>query len=139
MVGSVQSRMPDPKIALVDEFGELDRQIQLFKPTIERHDKIKSIIKSWYSDAAPDTTDVVRGNVYEIQVGARERERTWREMSAVSKAVGGPKAFLEIASVAIKSVENLIGKAKTDELLVESPTGARRIKSVLRSASTPEA
>jgi len=123
--------MSDPKISLIDEFGELDRQIQLFKPTIDRHDKIKQIIKSWYIDAAPETTDVIRGNVYEIQVGAKETERAWDSIAKVAKAIGGPKALYEICSVTIKAVENIIGKLKTDELLVERQSGARRLKAVL--------
>lgn len=138
MGGTVHPRLgADPKIALIDEYGELDRQIQQFKPVLDRHEKIKQIIKSWYVDRAPEATDVIHGRVYEIQIGAREKERTWESMAKVVKAIGGPKVLMGICAVAIKSVEDLIGKTKTEDLLIERQTGSRRIKAILRTGVKP--
>ena len=123
---------------LIDEYGELDRQVQAFKPKADRHEKLKGIIKSWYDDAPADATAIAEGSLYDVQVGVRAKERTWRSMTKVYKAVGGCSAFLNLCSIAIEAVVGAIGKAKAEELLVESQTGSRRLKAVAKCASIPQ-
>jgi hypothetical protein len=123
------------RIRLIDEYGELDRQVQQFKPTSDRHEKLKSLIKSWYAESGPEPIGVIHGQRYELQVGAKETVRSWVSLPKVVKAVGGSKAFLEICTVAIAAVENVIGKSRTAALLDEAQTGTRRIKAVAKTAT----
>lgn len=124
---------PTDRAKIIDEYGELDRKVQEFEPLRKQHEKLKSVIKYWYVDAAPEATPIAQGKLYEIQVGACERARTWKSIPAVVRAVGGIQAFYGICSVAIGAVENIIGKSKTAALLAETQSGSRRIKAVPKS------
>ena len=119
---------------LIDQYGELDRQVQQFKPIADKHAKLKAVIKSWYDDQPGEASAIAAGRLYEVQVSARENERTWSSMAKVYRAVGGCTAFLKICSVAIKAVEEAIGKSKAEALLVEERTGSRRLKVVAKAA-----
>lgn len=119
---------------LIDEFGELDRQMQQMKPAVERYEALKAIIKGWYDHSPPGGTAIAKGRLYEIQVSARETQRRIRSMMLVYKAVGGLQKFFALVTVPLKGLEDLIGKEKAAALLVEEQCGSRRLKAVPKSS-----
>jgi hypothetical protein len=129
----VGTQNPDAERArLVDEYGELDRQVKQFKPVADRHEAVKAIIKSWYDAEPAEAKGVIQGNRYEVQIGARAKVRSWLSLARVAKAVGGVKVLIRLCTVSIEAVEGKIGKEKTAELLEEDLVGTRRITAVAK-------
>jgi hypothetical protein len=119
---------------MVDEFGELDRRMQLLSPDCARYDVLKRAIKSWFDGMPPDADGIVEGRVYRLHLSARERERRVRSMRDLIGVIGLDK-FLELASVPIGALEDLLGKTRAAKLVIEARTGSRRIKAVPKQAA----
>lgn len=115
--------------AMVDEYGELDRRMQLLSPDAARYDVLKRAIKSWFDPLPPDVDGTVEGHVYRLHLSARERERRVSSMRDLVAVIGLDK-FLELANVPIGAVEDLLGKTRAAALIREARTGSRRIKAV---------
>jgi hypothetical protein len=114
---------------MVDEFGELDRRMQLLSPDAARYDGLKRAIKSWFDRVPADVDGIVEGEVYRLHLSARERERRVRSMRDLVEVIGLDK-FLELCSVPIGALEDLLGKTRAAALVTEARTGSRRIKAV---------
>ena len=69
---------------MVDEYGELDRRMQLTAPDVARYDVLKRAIKSWFDVMPPDADGVLEGRVYRLHLSARERERRVRSCATWS-------------------------------------------------------
>ena len=119
---------------MVDEYGELDRRMQLTAPDVARYDVLKRAIKSWFDVMPADADGVLEGRVYRLHLSARERERRVRSMRDLVEVIGLDK-FLELASVAIGPLEDLLGKTRAAALITEARTGSRRIKAVPKRAA----
>jgi hypothetical protein len=119
---------------MVDEYGELDRRMQLLSPDAARYDVLKRAIKSWFDRAPADADGIVEGKVYRLHLSARERERRVRSMRDLVGVIGLDK-FLELASVPIGVLEDLLGKTRAAGLVTEARTGSRRIKAVPKRAA----
>ena len=114
---------------MVDEYGELDRRMQLLAPDTARYDTLKRAIKSWFDRVPADVDGIVEGQVYRLHLSARERERRVRSMRDLVAAIGLDK-FLELASVPIGVLEDMLGKTRAAGFIAEGRTGSRRIKAV---------
>jgi hypothetical protein len=119
---------------MVDEYGELDRRMQVNAPDVARYDVLKRAIKSWFDRMPPDADGVIEGSVYRLHLSARERERRVRSMRDLVDTIGLDK-FLELASVPIGALEDLLGKTRAAGLIAEARTGSRRIKAVPKRAA----
>ena len=120
--------------AMVDEYGELDRRMQMQAPDTARYDVLKRAIKSWFDRMPADADGIVEGRVYRLHLSARERERRVRSMRDLVAVIGLEK-FLELASVPIGVLEDLLGKTRAAGLVIEARTGSRRIKAVPKRAA----
>jgi transposase len=114
---------------MADEFGELDRRMQLLAPDVARFESLKRAIKSWFDRMPADAEGTIEGNFYRLHLSARERERRVSSMRALVDVIGLEK-FLELASVPIGALEDLLGKTRAAALIVDKRTGSRRIKAV---------
>lgn len=119
---------------MVDEYGELDRRMQLTAPDVARYDVLKRAIKSWFDVMPADADGVLEGRVYRLHLSARERERRVRSMRDLVEVIGLDK-LLELANVAIGPLEDLLGKTRAAALITEARTGSRRIKAVPKRAA----
>ena len=119
---------------MADEYGELDRKMQLMSPDVARYDTLKRAIKGWFDRLPPEVDGIVEGRVYRLHLSARERERRVRSMRDLVEVIGLDK-FLELASVAIGPLEDLLGKTRAAALITEARTGSRRIKAVPKRAA----
>jgi len=118
---------------LIDEYGELDRRMQLRAMDYARYESLKRAIKSWFDQAPADADGTVEGDVYLLHLSCRERERKVRDLRELHDLVGFDK-FLELVTVSIGQLENLLGKAHVAALCLESRTGSRRIKAIAKKA-----
>ena len=119
----------DVQRALIDEYGELDRRMQLRATDTARYESLKRAIKQWFDQVPPDADGTVEGEVYLLHLSARERERRVRDIRELVEIIGLDKV-LELATVPIGALENLLGKAHVASLTVEARTGSRRIKAI---------
>lgn len=133
---SVEVAVPIDRLQrkMVDEYGELDRRLQMQAPDAARYDVLKRAIKSWFDGAPADADGIVEGRVYRLHLSARERERRVRSMRDLVGVIGLDK-FLELASVPIGALEDLLGKTRAAGLVAEARTGSRRIKAVPKRAA----
>lgn len=115
--------------ALIDEYGELDRRMQIRATDYGRYESLKRAIKTWFEQVPPDADGTVEGEVYLLHLSARERERRIRDIREVIEIIGLDKV-LEIATVPIGALENLLGKAHVETLTVQVRSGSRRIKAI---------
>lgn len=126
------------KREMIDEFGELNRQVQMFEPVQTRFELVKKAIKSWFDDAPADAEATVEGKVYLLHISARQRVRRIRDMQQLALEVGHDELLGMLAShVPLGVIEDLIGKTKTDALVVDERSGVRRIRAVPKCPSTP--
>lgn len=123
--------------ALIDEYGELDRRMQLRAMDYARYETLKRAIKSWFDQAPADADGTVEGDVYLLHLSARERERKVRDLGELAGEIGLEKV-LELANVPIGALESLIGKERVARLTVDSRTGSRRIKAIPKRAAGKE-
>jgi hypothetical protein len=135
-----QEPSPDPALditvasdaeqrALIDEYGELDRRMQLRATDTARYESLKRAIKAWFANVPPDADGTVEGDVYLLHLSACERERKIRSVQDLVEVIGLEKV-LDLAIVPIGQLENLIGQSRVAGLTVETRTGSRRIKAI---------
>jgi len=121
--------------AMIDEYGELDRRMQLRAMDTQRYETLKRAIKTWFDQAPPDADGTVEGEVYLLHLSARERERKLRDLHEVVELIGLDKV-LELATVPVGALENILGKARVAQLTIDARTGSRRIKAIAKRAVT---
>lgn len=119
---------------VIDEYGELDRQVREFAPIAAKHESLKKIIKAWCEEMPADEGAMLEGRQYKILVGARERERKFKSLSKVFKACGTLKRFLSVCTVAIGALEELIGKSQVESLVETTSTGTRRLRPIAKAS-----
>jgi hypothetical protein len=83
----------------------------------------------WYADLPAEETALADGENYEIQVGERTIEKTWKSMYAVYRALG-LKPFLAVCTVTFKALSNAIGNTRAEALQMEERTGERRLTAI---------
>lgn len=115
--------------AMIDEYGELDRRMQLRATDTARYEALKKAIKSWFGAVPPDADGTVEGEVYLLHLSACERERKIRSVRELVDQVGLDQV-LDLAVVPIGALENLLGKTRVAGMTVETRTGSRRIKAI---------
>ena len=126
------------QIAVIAEFGPLYNASKVWAPKEKRLTALSAEIRSWYPDLAADQTAIAEGLDFDVQVGAKKIEKTWKSIAAVSKAVGGWKAFMKICTVTFKALSGVIGQGPAEALQVESQTGYRKLVAVARIPASVE-
>lgn len=132
---TTDNQQPD-RAALVDEFGELSRQVAEFAPTQRRLEQLRVIIAGWYADADAAKEWRVDGQVWALHVGMRERRRRITDMQRLYKVLGRD-TFLRLASIAMDKLELQLSEEHLAGLVVAERTGPRRIAAVLRAPPAP--
>lgn len=131
----LQAVKPEKIEVIFDEFGDLDRQVQQFKPVADRHEELKKRIRQWFEDQgyAADASAIAHGKRYEIHASERKHERelisklkAWlilRRGLSVGKC-------LELWSITLKNLEKNIAATQLAPLLRNERTGHRTITAV---------
>lgn len=120
---------PDPRIAIVDEFGELERQKAEFKPVQDRASQLLDIIRHWFLGSDANTAAVVSGKRWSAQVGPAASVATI-DKSRLFRILGKDR-FLEICSIPVSAVEALPFDL-VKGCVSKDRTGKRPVKAVLR-------
>lgn len=118
---------------LIDEYGELDRRMQLRQMDVARYETLKRAIKTWFDGAPADADGTVEGDVYLLHLSARERERRVRDPRELVDVIGLEK-LLELVTIPIGRLEDLLGVAHVATLTIDARSGSRRIKAIAKRA-----
>lgn len=122
-----------PAPELVDEYGELQRQVDEFKPTAERHKKVKEEIEACYADGAATSEFTAYGFIYQAQIGAKKWERTIVSMAKLFAALK-KESFLALCGFTLKNLDGQnLPEAQLERIVRKEQTGSRAIKPVLRN------
>jgi hypothetical protein len=103
--------------------------MQIRAADVARYESLKKAIKNWFSSVPPEADGCVEGDVYLLHLSACERERKIRDMHALVELIGLDKV-LELATVPLGMLENLLGKERVMFLTTETRSGSRRIKAI---------
>ncbi len=94
-------------------------------PNNKRLEFLSDEIQSWYPDLAANATALAVGDIYTVQVGEKAVVKSWKSLAAVSKAVGGARAFQKLVTVTFKALAGVIGNTAAEALQTEPQTGLR--------------
>ena len=121
---------------LIDEFGELDRQVKQFAPTAKRHEAIAKEIRSWYVNHPAEQGALAEGTLYEVQVSARGEERQFslKAKLQILKELGRAKA-MALFTITLKAAEEALGAARVAQLVQLERTASRKLVVVARQAA----
>jgi hypothetical protein len=121
---------------IIDEFGELDRRINEFRPVVARHKALKDEIAGWYSALAGDQTAVAEGKLYTIQIGRGENRRTItnvvRAFNLLKKAVG-LETVLGLITIPLKVIDAHVSILDQRSIIKQERTGPRDIVAVAKA------
>lgn len=124
--------------ALIDEYGELSRQLDAMKPAVVRHKVLAQEIQAHFENAPAGETIVVDGSVYQLQILPRDNQTRIRSMSKVYRALG-QKLFIELCSITLKAVRENLASEVYESLVLTERTGLRPLKAVARAAASKAA
>ena len=119
--------------AVIDEYGELDRQVSQFEPTRKRHKELQDAIRSWHDSEPADAACSVSGRLYDVIVGMCGEERFLepKAKAEIFKRLGRARAF-QVFSITLKAVEAELGGVVLATLASKARTGSRKLTAVLR-------
>lgn len=121
---------------IIDEFGEVDRQVLGFKPTLARHKALQAQILGWYLDLPGDQTITAEGKLYTVQVGMRENKRTLtnvkRAFRMIQKAIGLDD-LLGLITLPLKAIDQHIAIADQRTIVKQERTGPRDLTVVAKA------
>jgi hypothetical protein len=132
---------PDPqRQIIVEEYAALDREIENYRPRLQRHEKLRQLILDWYPHVDPNLEITVPGISCEILISARDivRSITPEGKTALYK-LWGLQGFIAKAHIFLK----LLPDPKDPEQLytVQALTGPRHLHVVAKAtaAANPSA
>jgi hypothetical protein len=126
---------PLTKEQKIDRYGELDRQIQLFAPVLAEHKELKAEIAGWFDSLPPDQPATAKGDLYTIQLAAKENERTITDQkqafALLRKFVGSLDGAIALVSIPLgAAIDKFIPKPLHAKFLEQARTGTRSLKPV---------
>lgn len=119
-------------LAIVDEFGELERQIALWKPRIDRAAELRKIIENWYANDVAEESFTIAGKLYMVVLSPRAKKRSIVGMTKLYKLLGA-KIFLEWCTFPLQAIDGL--HIDPTGIVNEERSGNRTVKAVLREAA----
>jgi hypothetical protein len=148
MTSPVQCIRPDPKRqAKIDEFGECDRQLRLWKPQTNphqaRYDELEKEILSWAADDPAEKSTLLAGRRYEVEITARGFKSDFTAAAQLlayqllTKIKG--LDMMQFFSVTLAEAKFHLGSAFVKENVPKLQTGARTLNVVPRAEASPAA
>lgn len=126
------------RASIVDEYGELCRELDAFKPKIDRKEALGREIRGWYDSASPHVAYIETGSNFEVQISPRSNERKVTSWSKVFKILGKVE-FLKWATITLKDLDPLIPPHLKHEVIREEQTGRRTLKPVAKASMSKAA
>jgi len=122
---------------LIDELGDLQKQIAAVAPLAKRVTAIRETILGWTKGQKPLATATFDGKRYVAVVSACQNKRTIKDLGKVFDRLG-KKLFLAVCSVPLGAVEDQIPLPERPDYIEETPTGPRRLEVMARGRAPAE-
>lgn len=132
-IQNIADAKPSDCTAVLDEFGELDRRVQAFKPAASRHKLLRETILAWYPDLPGDQAASLSGQLYDVRITECDNETHVLSMPKLFKAMGRVD-FLAACKVTIKAMQARLGEAATALHLEKRRTGPRHVVAVPKAS-----
>jgi hypothetical protein len=120
--------------AVIDEYGDLNLQIEHLAPQVARHAVLKAEIVSWSKDQDGAKPCVFPADRWTVQFMPRENRRTIfdpRKAFAMLKKVIGIEATMALVDVPLGAgIDKFIPEDKHKLFLVQDRTGPRTMKCI---------
>ncbi len=125
---ATRTAVTDERRKVVDEAGEIAREIAPLRAKEKRLDALKKTIRGWAETdgIASDAAIAYRGARHVAAVAARENKRSFRSTRRLAKLLG--KLFWAHATFPLKVWDELKLENKPTDLLVEERTGSRSVE-----------
>ena len=124
----------------IDELGELQRQIDLMDPVVERHKVLKEKLEDHAKAAPADAPVVFRGRLYQVHFGPRRRERTItnpkKAFAALKKALGAAGVLAAI-DIALGLIDKHVPESEQKSFIHEERSGWRKLDVVALTPPAP--
>jgi len=127
--------------AIIDEFGEADRQARLWTPSVNPHlarrAELAAIIESWYASAPPETSETLDGRSYRLEVKPCQYQRKLTPVVFLEAFKRLKKLKLDPFAVFTATQEALrkyLGEPFLDEFAPKERTGRRTFDVVAKAA-----
>lgn len=118
--------------AIIDEFGEMDRQAKLAQPAIARRDELRKMLITLVADEPADAPVVLEGKKYQVYCTPAAKQRKIVSLPKILKVLG-QKAFLKLVSFPVSAVEHIPLDLR-DTCIEETRTGPRTVTAVPKAA-----
>ena len=120
---------------LVEEFARVDAEVNLFKPVLSRHEKLRTLILDWYPDLPPEEEQLVTGQNHDIIISSRDQMRTVTDEGKQKLfKLWGPRGFIAKSTVFLKSLPD--PKDELSLYSLKALTGPRHLTVRVREAAT---
>jgi len=135
--------------AIIDEFGEVDRLMKLWKPQVNPHAKrrteLLAVMESWYVDHPAEEGDLIEGALYQVEVKPRKKHRTmtpaaykkaferFRKLVALDGKTPVKFDPFTVFSTTLEAIKKHLGKHFLDEIAPEEQTGTRDFIAVAKA------
>ena len=127
--------LPKEQTQKIDRYGELQRQIDLFAPVLAEHKELKAEIAGWFDSHPPDQPAIAQGDLWTIQLTAKENERTITDQkvafATLRKFAGSLDGVIALINIPLgNAIDKLIPKPLHKAFLKQERTGTRSLKCV---------
>lgn len=138
-------RLSPARQAKIDEYGECDRQLRLWMPTVNPyqadHDRLEAEILGWSTGLAADASEKLLGKAYQVEVSARGFQHP---ITAVAKALAFELLkkiqgldLIQFFGITLVQAKAFLGQTWLDEHVPEQQTGPRKLTVVSRAEAVP--
>jgi hypothetical protein len=111
---------------MVDELGDLELELADIKPKIQRAETLKRALRAPYDSEDPTLPFEIRGGRWAALLSAAGNESTVNT-ELLYKLVGS-KAFVPVASVSIKALQDHFGADVVGAVVRTEQTGSRKLQ-----------
>jgi hypothetical protein len=130
---------------IIDEYGEVDRQLRLWEPQMNphqaRHDELEARILAWATNEPADQETVVSGRAYQVEITARglksqfTREVKIKAYKLLKKVPN--LDLMQFVSIPLGDLKAHLGKGFIEANIPKLRTGGRTVNVVPRMEAVP--
>src|SRR5579872_4292051 len=113
----------------IDELGEIQRQLALAAPLVDREKVLKDKLVARLAAAPADKPVVLRGKLYELQYGTKRSERTITNprlaFAALKKVLGA--GILAVVDIPLGIIDKHVPESERSKFITKELSGWRKL------------
>jgi hypothetical protein len=111
--------------AIVDEFGELEKELAPIGPKVKRYEELAKAIRSWYAYEDGTKAFTAAGGTYQVLLSEKQFESDV-DVVLAAKALGRAK-FMALASATLKLLKENLSATVLASVVTRTQTGSRKL------------